>query len=357
MTITGGDESLQFECVGGHRQAIEALVEKLPSFGVGFAEIAVVGHRVVHGGEQFSQSVIINKKTLQGINACSPLAPLHNPSNILGIELLQTLFPRLPQVAVFDTAFHQSLPKHVYLYAIPYELYEQYGVRRYGFHGTSHRYVSEQAIQHLGLATTDNQLIIAHLGNGCSATAIVNGRSVDTSMGLTPLEGLVMGTRSGNVDPSLHQFLQDKLGWSLQRITAVLNCESGLLGLSKMSNDMRSLRAAADEGSEAAILAIDVFCFRLARQLAALAASLQRIDALVFTGGIGENSAPVRQRVMEQLAILGFIPDSERNLAHGGQSGMISAEGSTRAMVLATNEELMIARDALKLCCDAGGGV
>jgi len=333
-----------------HDLAIRTLIEKLTDFGVAFEEVAVAGHRVVHGGETFSESVLVDNQVVEKIRACNALAPLHNPANILGIEILRALYPNLPQVAVFDTAFHQSLPKVAYLYPVPYELYKNQGVRRYGFHGTSHRYVSESCIERLQLPKDNNQILIAHLGNGCSATAIRNGQSVDTTMGLTPLEGLVMGTRSGDVDPSLHKFLQDEMGWSLDKVTKVLNQESGLKGLSQLSNDMRELLEAASAGNAQAQLAIDVFCFRLARQLAALAASLSRIDALVFTGGIGENNPTIRAQVLQNLAIFNFHLDATRNQDHGRYTGgVISGEHGPRAMVIRTNEEAMIARDAVGL--------
>lgn len=345
----GKSLDLTFAC--DHPLAIQTLVEKLPEFGFSFAEVQVVGHRVVHGGESFAGSVLVSAESLAAMRACNPLAPLHNPANLMGIEILAQLYPALPQVAVFDTAFHQTLPKEAYLYPVPYHLYRDSGVRRYGFHGTSHRYVSQACIAQLGLATEDNQLLVAHLGNGCSATAVRNGQSVDTTMGLTPLEGLVMGTRSGDVDPSLHQFLQANLGWDLDRITDMLNRESGLLGLSELSNDMRELQQAADNGNCQAALAIEVFCFRLARQLAGLAASLSRLDALVFTGGIGENNPYIRARVAERLTLLGLTVDAGRNRDHGKSSGgTISCDGDgPKVMVIKTNEEALIARDALAL--------
>lgn len=347
---TGDGQTKKLVITGGHQKAIETLIAQFPEFGLSFGDVAVVGHRVVNGGEYFSESVIVDKDVLDKVRACSPLAPLHNPANILGIEIIDALYPDLPQVAVFDTAFHQTLPRKAYLYPIPLSLYRKQGVRRYGFHGTSHRYVAETAIAMLDLQPKDNHLLIAHLGNGCSATAVVNGSSVDTTMGLTPLEGLVMGTRSGDVDPSLHKFLQDTMGWSLNKITDVLNRESGLLGLSELSNDMRTLANAASEGHEGAILAIDVFCFRLSRQLAALAASLTRIDALVFTGGIGENNPVVRKKVLQQLAVFGFQVNEAANGIHGGDSnGVISEAGGPKALVIRTNEEAMIAHDALQL--------
>ncbi|MCB0033201.1 MAG: acetate/propionate family kinase, partial [Anaerolineales bacterium] len=275
-------------------------------------------------------------------------APLHNPANVLGIKTAQALFPDTPQVAVFDTAFHQTLPSHAYLYAIPYELYEEQAVRRYGFHGTSHRYVTQKAAELLGQPYNELALISAHLGNGCSATAVLDGRSIDTTLGLTPLEGLVMGTRSGDVDPSLHQFLRDTVGYDLDQTTTMLNKQSGLLGLSGLSNDMRTLIEAAAHGHERAQLALNVFVYRLAKAIGALAVPLGRIDALIFTGGIGEHAALIRQWVIEQLTIFGFELDKSLNKIHGqGNSGIITAPNSPVAMVIPTDEEVMIARDSL----------
>lgn len=333
-----------------HRMAITKLMGILPVFDIRFQDIVVVGHRVVHGGEKFSNSVVINNQVLSEIAACNSLAPLHNPKNLLGIEIMQDLSPGMTQVAVFDTAFHQTLPEAAFLYAVPWNLYKKYGVRRYGFHGTSHRFVARTATDQLQLDLYDSQLLTAHLGNGCSACAIVNGRSVDTTMGLTPLEGLMMGTRSGDVDPGLHEFLHDRLGWSAARTTEILNRESGLLGLSGKSNDMRTVHAAALAGDQQCKLAFDVFCFKVARQLSALAVSLSRIDALIFTGGIGENHAPTRAAVIKQMSLFGFRLDSDSNAEHGkNRRGMITTPESTRACVVRTDEERMIARDCIEL--------
>ena len=314
------------------------------------ARLGGIGHRVVHGGEAFTASTVIDEKVLATVEACNHLAPLHNPANLLGIRTAQALFPDLPQVAVFDTAFHQTLPKHAYLYAVPYAYYTEHGVRRYGFHGTSHRYVTRRAAQLLDKPYEECALISAHLGNGCSATAVLNGRSVDTTMGLTPLEGLVMGTRSGDVDPSLHSFLAGELGLNLAQITDILNKQSGLLGLSGLSNDLRTLEEAAAEGHERAILAIEVFCYRLAKQIAALAVPLGRIDALIFTGGIGENSPLVRTKTLARLAVFGFAVDPARNdgLPRGGH-GLITQPIGPAALVVPTDEELMIAQDTAGL--------
>ncbi len=327
-----------------HAQAVAELLRRLEADGA-LSGLAGVGHRVVHGAEEFSGSVRVSDAVLDALRRCSHLAPLHNPANILGIEAALEAFPDLPQVAVFDTAFHQGMPAHSYLYAVPYELYEEHGVRRYGFHGSSHRFVSEEAARRLGRPLADLSLITAHLGNGCSLAAIEGGRSVDSTMGMTPLEGLVMGTRSGDVDPGLHAFLHRQLGLDIDAITNLLNKRSGLLGLSGRSNDMRTLLAAEAEGDERAALAIDVFCYRLARSIGAMTAALPKLDALVFTGGIGEHAAPVRERALSHLSILGFRIDAEANEIHGGPSGRITADDSRCALVIPTDEERVIAQD------------
>ena len=311
-------------------------------------ELLAVGHRVVHGGETFSASSQIDEQVLSAIENCSHLAPLHNPANVMGIRTAQRLFPKLPQVAVFDTAFHQTLPQQAYLYAIPYNLYKEHGIRRYGFHGTSHRFVTERAAALLGKPLGECAFVSVHLGNGCSACAVLGGKSVDTTMGLTPLEGLVMGTRSGDLDPGLHGHLQEQLGWTLDQITDVLNSKSGLFGLSGLSNDMRQLVEAATTGNERAGLAIEVFCYRLAKAIAALFVSLGRVGTLIFTGGIGENAPSIRATVIQQLGFLGFELDPQRNAIHGARSnGCITRDGDRIAMVVPTDEELMIARETV----------
>lgn len=310
-----------------------------------------IGHRVVHGGEQFTGSVRIDDAVMAAIERCASLAPLHNPANLTGVMTARELFPGLPQVVVFDTAFHQTLPEKAWLYAIPRSYYEDFGVRRYGFHGTSHHYVALETARLLGKPAEQTSLVIMHLGNGCSACAIRDGRSVDTTMGLTPCEGLVMGTRSGDVDPALHQFLQDQTGMRLSEITAVLNSQSGLLGISGLSNDMRTLSEAARDGHERARLAIDVFCYRLAKSVCGLMAALDSINALVFTGGIGENSAEVRSLTAAHMKIFGVIIDETKNASHGrNDHGAISSSASRiPCMVVPTNEELMIARETMRL--------
>ena len=307
--------------------------------------ILAVGHRVVHGGEAFAASVLIDEEVLSNIHACSHLAPLHNPMNALGIMTMQELYPELPQVAVFDTAFHQTLPKYAFLYAIPYQYYEEYEVRRYGFHGTSHRYITQVAAETFGKEESEISLISAHLGNGCSVCAILNGKSVDTSMGLTPLDGLMMGQRSGDLDPAVVGFLAEKLEVSAEEIINMLNKMSGFLGVSGVSGDLRLVKEAAEKGEGLAILAIEMFCYRLAKYIASYFVPLGLPDCLVFTGGIGENAAFIRERVVEWLQPMGFAIDPTLNQK---SEKIISPEGaSPKILVLPTNEELLIARDAL----------
>lgn len=313
-------------------------------------KIVAVGHRVVHGGEKFTQSALITDEVLDAIQAVSPLAPLHNPANITGILGAQKAFPNLPHVAVFDTAFHQTMPEHAFLYAIPYALYQEHGVRRYGFHGTSHLFVSREAARLLNKSTDNFACVTCHLGNGCSAAAVLNGKSVDTTMGLTPLEGLMMGTRSGDVDPSLHGFLADALGKDVHATTNLLNKKSGLLGLSELSSDMRTIEEAAMNGDEAAIRAENVFAYRLAKYILALTVPLGRLDALVFTGGIGENGPRIRKIVLGMLGILDFkVDDAKNEAAFRGKSGIITTNDSPIAIVVPTNEEWVIAQDAIKM--------
>ncbi|KID56716.1 acetate kinase [Pseudoalteromonas luteoviolacea] len=333
-----------------HEVAINELVDLVKSLKLD-QQLVAVGHRVVHGGEHFTKSALINDTVLDAIKQTATLAPLHNPANLLGIEAASDAFATLPQVAVFDTAFHQSMEPTAFLYALPYSLYEKHSVRRYGFHGTSHFYVSAQAIEQLGLTNKSSKIVTAHLGNGCSVCAVKDGKSVDTSMGLTPLEGLVMGTRSGDIDPGLFAYLVNQLGYSASQIDTLLNKKSGLLGISELSNDCRTIEESAADGHEKAQLALDIFCFRLAKQIASFAVPLGGIDALVFTGGIGENSDVIRASVVNQLSFLGFELNNERNLAaRFGSEGVITEDSSNPiAMVIPTNEELVIAQDAAML--------
>jgi acetate kinase len=313
-----------------------------------------VGHRVVHGGDLFAESVLVSDAVVAGIERFSPLAPLHNPAALEGIDAVSELWPELPQVAVFDTAFHQTMPAHAFRYAVPEEWYHDLDIRRYGFHGTSHRYVSGRAAEVLDRSPSDLALVVAHLGNGCSAAAVLNGRSVDTTMGLTPLEGLVMGTRSGDVDPGLFGYLAQQSSMTSEQVVEELNTRSGLLALSGRSNDMREVQARADEGDERAALAIDVFVYRVAKSVAALVVALGKLDALVFTGGIGEKDARIRARVVTALEFLGLDLDADANDADGHASGgRIGAPGPPTVLVVPTDEELMIARDTIRLIRDA----
>ncbi|WP_299316293.1 acetate kinase [uncultured Halomonas sp.] len=328
-----------------HAEAMVAILEQL-----GDARPLAVGHRIVHGGEHFTQATRIDAAVLRAIEATGALAPLHNPANLVGVRATLELFPELPQVAVFDTAFHQSLPPRAYRYALPRYLYVQHGIRRYGFHGSSHAYVSGR-VDALSYRSHGGWLI-AHLGNGCSTCAVWQGRSLDTSMGLTPLEGLVMGTRSGDVDPGLHAHLARQLGWSLERIDTLLNKESGMLGLSGLSNDMRRLEQAAAEHHAGAELAIEVFCYRIAKSLAALSCALPRLDGIVFTGGIGENASAVRARVVAALPHFGLGLSALANAdTVGGREGRIDAGGidTPELWVIPTDEEGQIAFETRQL--------
>jgi acetate kinase len=341
------------------RAAVETVIRWVTSADSGIeevksvADIHAVGHRVVHGGERFKQSALVTDEVLRGIEDCIDLAPLHNPGNIRGIQAAREVFgPGLPQVAVFDTAFHQTLPPHAYLYALPYQWYRRYRVRRYGFHGTSHRYVAYRYRKLRGMAREQTNIITLHLGNGCSAAAIRGGDSLDTSMGMTPLEGLVMGTRSGDIDPAIVDFVGAKEGLSAQETDSVLNKQSGLLGISGLTNDMRELLDESHEsGDRRAGLAVEIFCYRVRKYVGAYLAALGGADALVFTGGIGENSSEVRARVCEGLGWMGVELDAALNEATTGRrEGLISREGSRLAIyVIPTDEELLIARDTVRL--------
>ncbi|MEH6393866.1 acetate kinase [Pseudoalteromonas sp.] len=343
----GRKHLLELAANQAHKEAIDTLVKLINEYNLANNLIAV-GHRVVHGGEHFTKSMLIDDAVIKGITQAATLAPLHGHANLLGIAAAQAAFRGLPQVAVFDTAFHQTMDKVAYLYALPYKLYTDYGVRRYGFHGTSHYYVAGQTAELLSQPIEQSNFISAHLGNGCSVCAIKNGKSVDTSMGLTPLEGLMMGTRSGDIDPGLFNFLTTQLNYDAQQIDDLLNQQSGLLGISELSNDCRTIEEAAVAGNEKAILALEMFCYRLAKQVAAFMVPLQRLDALIFTGGIGENSDIIREKVITQLGYLGLDCDKDANLAaRFGTQGVISSNNaSTKAVVMPTNEEWVIARDA-----------
>lgn len=344
-----GEKVEQALVPSNHKKAVAEIFSFIEKHNLGNT-IVGIGHRVVHGGENFKTSTIIDAEVLAAIEACVPFAPLHNPANLVGIRGAMEVAPNLPQVAVFDTAFHQTIPQHAYLYAVPMQWYRQYGVRRYGFHGTSHQYVVQKASEVLDIELSDSAFISAHLGNGASATAVLNGKSVDTTMGFTPLEGLVMGTRSGDIDPGLPTYIAQLLGITPDEVVNMLNKKSGLLGLSELSNDMRELTTAAAEGNTGAAIAIEVFVFRLAKAIGALAVSLPRIDALIFTGGIGENAPVIRSKVLNRLKVFGFIEDAGANAqAVGGRGGVITILDSPVAMVVNTNEEAMIVKQTIEV--------
>ena len=345
----GGEKDSRALPGAHHDEALRAVVDLLRDLGL-LDGLVGIGHRVVHGGDEFASSVPITPEVIAKVEACIPLGPLHNPPNLVGIRVAQEVFPGLPQVAVFDTAFHQTMPPVAYTYPVPYEWRERFGVRRYGFHGTSHRFVARQALAQAGLPADDHALVTAHLGNGCSCAAVRNGRSLDTTMGLTPLEGVMMGTRSGSVDPAIIGHVASANGGSEREVIDALNKKSGLLGVSGISNDLRAVEEAAAQGHERARLAIDLFCYVLAKAVAALVVPLGRIDALVFTGGIGENSVTVRARVVEHLGFLGLTLDPEANGRHGrGQAGRVTTSVRPQALVVPTNEELLIAMDTAEI--------
>ncbi len=336
-----------------HKAALGYVLDALTNDEVGAVgsldEIAAVGHRVVHAGEKYSDSVLVNGEVMKALEECIELAPLHNPPNITGIKAIQELMPGKPNIAVFDTAFHQTMPKEQYIYALPYEFYEDYKIRRYGFHGTSHKYVSGRAAEMLGRDISELNIITCHLGNGASLAAIKGGKSVATSMGLTPLEGLVMGTRSGDIDPQIVTFVMAKKGYSIEQINDVLNKKSGVLAISGVSSDFRDIEAAAAQGSERAQLALDVFHDKVRKYIGAYATVLGRVDAIVFTAGLGENSKESREAICKNLEFMNVGIDLEKNNIRGKEADITAAGSKVRVLVVPTNEELMIARDTLKL--------
>lgn len=334
-----------------HTDAVRRVFDELETRGLK-ESVQAIGHRVVHGAEQFTGSVIITEDVIKAVEAATPYAPLHNPPNIIGIRAAQKVMPDLPQVAVFDTAFHQTLPDYAYRYGVPNAWYSEHGVRRYGFHGTSYRFVAQAAAKKLGLELEDSAFVIAHLGSGASVAAVLNGQSADTSMGFTPLEGLVMATRSGDVDPAVVPFMMKTLDKSADEILDILNKESGLLGLAEFSSDTRDLEVAMTAGDTRAKLALEVFAFRVAKYLAAMMVSLPRVDAIIFTAGIGENMAITRQLIMQHLTVFGYRLDPKLNakmIGREGIEGVISAADTPTVLTIKTNEELMIALDTAKL--------
>lgn len=358
------DSSLEYENDNGqevekdiditdHREGIEQVIEILLDSEVGVLDdiddINAVGHRLVHGGEKFAHSTLIDEEVIEKIEELTPLAPLHNPHNLTGVRVCKELLPNKPQVGVFDTAFHQSMPEEAYIYPIPYEYYKKYGVRRYGFHGTSHKYVANRAAELMREDIDNLKIITCHLGNGASMAAINKGKSVDTSMGMTPLEGLMMGTRSGDIDPAIIPFLMEKEDLSTKEIDSILNKESGLLGVSGVSNDSRDVRQAAKKGNHRAHLADKIFNYRVRKYIGEYMAVLNGIDAVVFTGGIGENAWEVRKHIIEKLDNLGFILDLEANKVRGEEVEISAEDSKVKVFAIPTNEELVIARDTKEI--------
>ena len=336
-----------------HKDAVRLMLQTLTNPEDGavkeLSEIGAVGHRVVHGGEHFSEATLITPQVKEAIMECTVLAPLHNPANLQGIEDCELQLPGVPQVAVFDTAFHQTMDEEAYLYAIPYRYYKQFGIRRYGFHGTSHQYVSRRAADILGKPYESLKLIICHLGNGASVSAIKDGRCIDTSMGLTPLEGLIMGTRSGDVDPGALQFIMHKENMDIDQMLNVLNKKSGVLALSGVSSDFRDIENGAEEGNENCALALDKFAYEVRKYIGSYAAALGGLDCLVFTAGVGENSASMRARICEGLEFLGVKLDPEKNNTRGKEAIISADDSKVTVWVIPTNEELMIAMDTASL--------
>lgn len=349
-----GDKAVSDKAMPTHTEAIQYVIDALTDSETGVVksldEIGAVGHRVVHGGEKFANSVVITEDVLKAIEECNDLAPLHNPANLIGINACQKLMPNTPMVAVFDTAFHQTMPEKAYLYGLPYEYYEKYGVRRYGFHGTSHSFVSKHAAEFLGLDFENSKIIVAHLGNGASISAVLNGKCVDTSMGLTPLEGLVMGTRSGDMDPAIMEYIAKKENLDIAGVMNVLNKKSGVLGVSNnLSSDFRDLEDGMNNGNKFAKAAMEVFCYRVAKYIGSYVAAMNGVDAIAFTAGIGENSGTVRAMVLENLEYLGIAVDEEANKKRGEDLVISTADSKVKVAVIPTNEELAIARETVAL--------
>ena len=350
---TGCDKEITEAAMPTHKEAIQMVLDALTNDKTGaigsLKEVNAVGHRVVHGGEKFAKSVVITDEVIAAVEECNDLAPLHNPANLIGIRVCSELMPGVPQVAVFDTAFHQTMPAKAYLYGLPLEYYKNYKVRRYGFHGTSHSFVSKRAVEFLGLDKDNSKVIVCHLGNGSSISAVQNGKCVDTTMGLTPLEGVVMGTRSGSIDPAIVEYIAKKENLDLAGVMNVLNKKSGLQGMSGVSSDMRDLRAAAAEGNEDAKNAIEVLCYGIAKYVGGYVAAMNGVDAIVFTAGIGENVGMIREKVCSYLGYLGVTIDAKANEAMGEEVVISGADSKVKVAVIPTNEELAICRDTVAL--------
>ena len=353
LTLPNGEKKILEKDIPEHTAGIEFILNTLvsPEYGAikSLDEINAVGHRMVHGGERFSESVLLNKEVLDAFIACNDLAPLHNPANLKGVNAVSAILPNVPQVGVFDTAFHQTMPDYAYMYAIPYELYEKYGVRRYGFHGTSHRYVSQRVCEFLGVDPKGKKIITCHIGNGGSISAIKDGKCIDTSMGLTPLEGLVMGTRSGDIDAGAVTFIMEKEGLNATGVSNLLNKKSGVLGVSGVSSDMRELEAAVAAGNPKAILAEKMYFYRIKKYIGAYAAALGGVDIILVTGGVGENQANCRSEVCEGLEFMGVKIDLEKNKVRGEEAIISADDSKVTVAVIPTDEELMIASDTLAI--------
>jgi len=349
----GGEKTTEDKPMPTHTEAIQYVIDALTDATTGVVssleEIGAVGHRVVHGGEKFASSAVITEEMLKAVEECNDLAPLHNPANLIGIEACKKLMPNTPMVGVFDTAFHQTMPEKAYMYGLPYEYYEDYKVRRYGFHGTSHSFVSKRMAEILETPYDSLKTIVCHLGNGASICAVENGKSVDTSMGLTPLEGLVMGTRSGDIDPAILEFLAKKEDMDITALMNMLNKKSGVQGVSGISSDFRDLAAGAAEGNKRAQIALDVFCYRVAKYVGSYAAAMNGVDAIAFTAGIGENDCSVRAKVCEYLGYLGIAIDADANQNRGKEIEISTSDSKVKVWVVPTNEELAIARETVAL--------
>lgn len=345
-----GEKVKEIKDIQDHSEAVSMLLDKLVKHNIisSLDEIEGIGHRVVHGGEKFNDSVLITDEVLHEIEEISYLAPLHNPANVVGIKAFKNVLPNVAAVAVFDTAFHQSMPEKSFLYSLPYEYYEEYGIRKYGFHGTSHKYVSERAAELLGRPVEQLRLLSCHLGNGASIAAIEGGKSIDTSMGFTPLAGVTMGTRSGNIDPSLIPYIMQKTGQSAEEVINVLNNKSGMLGVSGFSSDLRDIESEAEKGNERAELALEVFASRIHKYIGSYAARMAGIDAIIFTAGIGENSTAVRERVLRGLEFMGVYWDPALNQVRGKEAFISYPHSPVKVIVIPTNEEVMIARDTMR---------
>jgi acetate kinase len=346
-----GEKIKEVSDIPDHEVAVKILLDKLTSQGIiqSLDEIEGIGHRVVHGGEEFNDSVLITEEVLNKIEELSELAPLHNPANLTGIRAFQQVLPNVTAVAVFDTAFHQTMPENSFLYSLPYEYYKKYGIRKYGFHGTSHKYVSQRAAEMLGRPVEHLRLISCHLGNGASIAAIEGGKSIDTSMGFTPLAGVTMGTRSGNIDPALIPYIMEKTNKNAEQVLNVLNKESGMLGVSGFSSDLRDIEDEAEKGNERAELALKVFADRIHKYIGSYAARMCGVDAIIFTAGIGENSTAIRARVLQGLEFMGIYWDPALNKVRGEEAFISYPHSPVKVMVIPTDEEVMIARDVVRL--------